>query len=262
MTARLLDVFGTAYIAPHHSVELDQFLTANNDVDIAGCRIAKDAMKVIDNKIAERKNIFDSEDSDREFALKQAREKACIDTSQAIELPKLEEMKLLNTYLKSLRTDVEYCIKGDYSREYLYPLLTLINMYKPSVVIQISDKYFELGLYINKTLYRRGCKAIFDSSKEFVLIFPDSSRVVEFNAENVKQPIYVYGYGEVSFESLTAKAVVLPTYFGNKLLVKDPELNELWKDVKETAIVTLDRYFSIRRETIKSFLGCEEQDGL
>lgn len=255
MSVRLKDAFGTAYIAPHHAVELNKFLTENGDVDIAGCKIAFDAMKLIDIKLAERKNIFDSEDRDREDVLRQARERALIDTSIAIELPKLEEISMFVEYTKGLDDKVEYTVKLDYQREYLYPLLTLLNLYRPSVVIQIADKYFELALYISKTLYRRGCTEILKSTKEFIIVTPVDSREIIFNAPDTKTPVYVHGYGEISFENLTAKAIVLPKYFGRVVIHKNPQYSELWYDVKEVALNNLKRYFHIRRESIKSFIG-------
>ncbi len=255
MAIMLRDEFQTIYIAPQHTVELSEFLRNNDNVDIAGCRIVKNAMDEISRKIAEQKNIFDSEDADREFVLKQAREKSKINVESVEELPKLEEIKLFKEYLLNLSTTKEYIVTKNYSREYIYPLLTLINIYKPSTVINISDKYFELALYISKTLYRKGSQAVLESTNEFIIANQDHSRIINFEPNNIQDKVYVLGYGDISFESLVSKCIVIPSYFGVEKINKDTKLKELWKDVIEIAMKNLERYYHERRETIKSFVG-------
>lgn len=254
----LIREMGTAYLTAYHTIELSRLLEANDDIDIAGCKIVKDAMKLIDNKVAAGGNVYDSKDADRESLLKQARERVKIDSSSAVELPELTDVKLLGQYIKSIDRSKIYKMSNIYEDSYMYPLLTILNIYAPEIKILISDKYFGLSAYISRTLYKGGSQRVLNSDIEFVLVDPEGSRVITYNERDAEKESYVYGFGDITFDGLSEKVIVIPKHFGNVKITGGFKNAELWADVKEVAVRNLERHFFKRVPTLKSFLGGEE----
>lgn len=258
MSAKLLELMGTQYLGVHHREPLFKILSEHHDVDISNCRISLDAMDLINEKLAAGWNIYDSSDKEREFILAQARERAMLtDVKERETLPELIDVKNINSYIyDTLKSNVNYDIDiiKKFDKQYIVPLLILINVFRPDVKIYTKRYFPDMGYLISTYIYRKGAQAILRTTNEFTLIGVDYSRDVLFETNDINEPVFVPGYGEVTFEYLRYQEILIPAYFGKKLIVEDALLFVSWTDLVSECLKRLETYFLRKKTTIKSFL--------
>jgi len=247
--------FNTEYLCAHHTLAIEEMceVLGNRTLDMTGVKATKDAMVKLSDMIKDHGIVvIDTQDATRNDLFKQARERRYAKVSTKI-LPKLEKFEDFKEYVGSLDKNEVYELGNNVDGKYICPLVTLIQIYRPAIQIEVSLQYHQLAAYACSYLYRKGAKDILSDCKEFVLVLPTTTFDITVPTSDVDDEFSLPGIGKVSFQELTNKYYLVPKKLGSEQVLKnDP--NALWKKFSERAWEDLQRYYFNNRQTLEDFL--------
>ena len=254
------DVFNTEYLCAHHAPYIRKKCEElNNEVlDVAGMKIVKDAMDSLCDSVHQLGcKVIDTKDKTRNDMLKQVlNRRGLYDMKTAVSLPELQTAGDLITYLKALEIGVRYTLPyGSAIDGYYAPLVTLIQLHRPNIEIEVSMQYNTIASYISYYLNRRGAEELLKQDSRFVLVNQKQSFELDITTKDPKEKFKVPGIGSVNFEDLMEKFYVIPKCYGEEKVLKDDKKHNFWKIIREAVLRDLDSYFDKRKATLKDFLG-------
>jgi hypothetical protein len=267
-TYLLKDVIGTRYLIPTHNKSMDDFFnickslfeeTGNKiKVDIAFCKFNPDNYTRIDNYI----DFIDFTDSDNPAISGMLEHNKNVNKYKLLErnntikfedIPKEINIESLKSFLSSIDID-----NPNPSIIYRIPTINEMNGKKPDIAILLammivimnpkikidltnqSEQFFD----IFKTFWRYTGKVNRDS---YLIKWDYNYMKIGASFNDTDENCYYFyipGVGEISEKELNENFKVIPFIFGDvkfSELKKDPELNNIYKDIQERLIYEIKR---------------------
>lgn len=248
--------FNTQYLCAHHALMIEELCESLDGkiLDMTGVKATKDAIEKLSDMIKDYGvTVIDNEDPVRNDLFRQAKERRGLPVSTKL-LPRLEKFEDFKSYIAALSKDEVYDLGHVNDERYYCPLVTLIQIYRPAIQIEVSMQYYSLATYACTYLYRRGASEMLREDKDFVLVLPNTTFDIHVPVNSVTEEFSLTGIGKVTFQDLVDKYYVIPKKLGMVQVLKSDE-HEYWKKFSERVWEDLQRYFVNGKQTLESFLG-------
>lgn len=211
------------------------------EFDFAGAKITPDIVTLLMHYAAEGFVFVDSKDYWRNEIFKVNRERAAVDTSVFVDLPKYDTNMLVKDYIQSLDKNVKYRIPVVDADIYL-PLSVMIMLARPSITLLVNNKALDLFTFVGERLT---VSDLFDY-KTFYFTSPEGTQVLDFSSGKA----YVQRLGEVDLITASTAGVLVPEDFGKVKLLGKP----CWDNLFKECLRIITRYRSTRKVTIAELL--------
>lgn len=211
------------------------------EFDFAGAKITPDVVTSLMFYSNQGIVFVDSKDAWRDNIFKLNRERAKIDRSEFVELPKYELDILVKDYIQSLDKSVKYKVPLNESDIYL-PLTVMILLARPSIQLCIDSFAKDLFTFVGEHL-TVGDLCEYD---KFYFTSPEGTQIMDFSSGKA----YVQRLGEVDLITASTAGILVPEVFGRAKLLGTTCWDNLFKD----CLRIVNRYRSTRKMTIAELL--------
>ena len=251
--------FNTKYIIENFSGQLEKLFEELpkdevTEIDIADARFTR-ATALIMSTAFDMKHIkvIDSMDPDRQNLIDwnmRISENQLLETAQ---LPMPEDPTNLVDYFKGLSREVVYTIDS-LNKTLKLPLVVEMLMYRPTIKIDVTSILEELYRFVSTELFRSNPKGVIATTNTFR--YMSLGGLIEFTTEvkDLREKFYVYGLGEKCWFDILKEVSVVPSYFGEVKISKDPNMSKAWSDVAEVCDTYLNNYNRVNNNTLANFI--------
>lgn len=229
---KIVEDFGTIYLASHYAGEVLNYLSNHDEVDLAGARICADVMRHLNTAAYNGKNIRDTADPERDWYMQENRRRGEMQRSspQTVTLPTPTAATGVYDLIMSLRTDLIYTPRD--SRIEAISTAILSQAARPELQLDLKSQVSDVFKLIHRNL------------------FPSKHRWEEFYVLQNGTTFVIKKPKPEEYNQFVSDNIVVPTEFGNTCLFKLRE----WDTCLDRIAKLLEKSLRPRNKKIKDYL--------
>lgn len=217
---------------------------AKLEFDLASTKITPDVLMTI-KTYAEKGIVFvDTEDSLRDYILKENRRRMQIDTSDFVTLPTYTGESLVKEYIVSLDKNTKYKIPN-HDEDIYIPLVYMIMVTRPKIVIDLGGQCTAFFEFVGSKLTVHDL----NKYKEFYYTSPEGTMIVDFSNGDVN----LQRIGYCNIERALTTGTLVPTVLGKERLLDE----DCWFVIFRLCLNILNGYRATRKKTLSEVLNVE-----